>query len=116
LNRAKAIALALTLGAAIAGPNAKADNIMDLIQTDLKFCDEQKLLNGFLQAKGPLHSGNPEIWIVDYGKLSRAGSTRNYCGSAGCLTQVFVYRQESGKYEKILDSNARDYRFVRVNG
>jgi hypothetical protein len=107
-------AVALAANFALALP-AYAQTIMDLINTDLQFCNKPKLLDGSLQGKGSWDSGNPEFWIVDFGKIDCDGHKRTYCGSAGCLVQIYTLHQ-SGKYERIMDTHVRDYRFVQVNG
>jgi len=76
---------------------------------------EQYSKTAFLKLKDHGMPGKPEIWVVDYGKVDCGGSSRNFCGSAGCLTQVFILRS-SGQYEKIFDDNVRGLKITRING
>src|SRR5271166_4030681 len=75
---------------------------------------EQYSKTAFLKLKDHGMPGKPEIWVVDYGKVDCGGSSRNFCGSAGCLTQVSILRS-SGQYEKIFDDNVRGFTAVRLS-
>jgi hypothetical protein len=86
-------------------------NIQTEIKSELKFCGGVILLND----KFITYNEKPHYFVIDYGEVVCDGSKRTYCGSAGCITQVFVMRP-SGEYEKILDSNVRDLKFVQVSG
>ena len=94
---------------------SRADNVIIPpinIQNEIKsrLCADAVLNDGFLT-----YNKNPHYFVIDYGHVVCDGSSRYYWGSAGCLTQIFVMRP-SGEYEKVLDSNVRELKFVQVGG
>jgi hypothetical protein len=76
--------------------------------------DKFEMLAGFQEARDVNGDGRRDF-ILDYGKAQCAGSEGFYCGSAGCVTQVFVSLAD-GSYVKVLDENVRRLRFARVKG
>lgn len=68
---------------------------------------------GFIVQKD-INGDGIDDYILDYGKFLCGGSSP-YCGSAGCLTQVFASLAE-GSFVKVLDENVRALRFVRIGG
>jgi hypothetical protein len=107
-------ALALWVMIAPVFGQTPAKNIQDEIHAKLSNCSDVSVQNGFLK-RGRLQNGNPSYWVVDYGHVVCDGSKLGFCGSAGCLAQIFVLRP-AGYYEKVLDSNVRGLRIVRVDG
>ena len=80
-----------------------------------KDCGEPVRLNpGFMASKDVNGDGKPD-YILDYGKFECGGSITAYCGSAGCLTQVFASLPD-GAYVKVWDDNVRAIRFATVRG
>lgn len=54
-------------------------------------------------------------YVLDYGK-SKCGDIKGlFCGSGGCLTQVFA-SIEGGAYVKVLNKNVQGVQFRRVKG
>jgi hypothetical protein len=54
-------------------------------------------------------------YVLDYGQFECDGSSTYFCGTGGCLMQVFV-SLPNGSYVKVLDENVRDLKFRRVRG
>ena len=54
-------------------------------------------------------------YVLDYGKFVCGDSASYWCGSAGCLTQVFASLRD-GSFVNVLDENVRSLRFARVKG
>jgi hypothetical protein len=71
-----------------------------------------RLRPGFMASKDVNGDGKPDT-ILDYGKFECGGSITFYCGSAGCLTQVFASLPD-GTYVKAWDENVRAMRFATV--
>jgi hypothetical protein len=67
------------------------------------------LLPGFI-AERDINSDGVKDYILDYGKFECGGSVAGYCGTAGCLVQVFA-SLPGGKYVKALDENVRSIKF-----
>jgi hypothetical protein len=97
--------------------------VREAIEASWKDCTESTVLKaesvsleaGFVVERDVNGDGRKD-YILDYGKF-RCGDTagRIFCGSAGCLTQVFA-SQSDGTYTKVLDENVRGFRFARVKG
>ena len=85
-------------------------NIQNEINSELSFC-KSVILNDKLIT----YNEKPHYFVIDYGEVSCDGNSRSYCGSAGCIKQVFIMRP-SGQYEKVLDGNVRGLEFVQVDG
>ncbi|MGU3539010.1 hypothetical protein [Methylobacterium sp. A54F] len=68
---------------------------------------------GFLTRKDVNGDGIEDI-ILDYAAVRCGDSGSLYCGSAGCIAQVFASR--GGGYVKVLNDNVRDLKFARVKG
>ena len=69
---------------------------------------------GFMQQKD-VNGDGVEDFILDYAHFVCGGSSTYFCGSAGCLAQVFVSLPD-GSYLKALDENVRSLRFATVKG
>jgi hypothetical protein len=54
-------------------------------------------------------------YILDYSKFECGGSSTFFCGTAGCLTQVFASLPDGG-YVKVLGENVRNIKFRRIKG
>ena len=54
-------------------------------------------------------------YILGYGNSQCGDALSYYCGTGGCLTQVFASR-EDGTYGLVLDQNVRQLRFARAKG
>ena len=85
------------------------------IEEAKKDCNETvRLRPGFMASKDVNGDGKPD-YILDYGKFECGGTITAYCGSAGCLTQVFASLPD-GTYAKAWDENVRAIRFATVKG
>ena len=113
------IAVALALLPLVAQPSdaewVRTDSVImppRNIQNEMKsqLCAGAVLTDGFIR-----YNENPHYFVIYYGHVVCDGWSRYYCGSAGCLTQVFLMRP-SGENEKVLDSNVQGLKFVRVGG
>lgn len=58
---------------------------------------------------------NAPLFVLDYGDFICGGSRTLYCGTAGCLTQIYV-RRDSGAYEKIFDENVQSLEINKKKG
>ena len=91
-------------------PNARA-----AIAESVKSCDGKTTFkDGFVSEKDVNGDGVTD-YILDYGKFVCDGNEGYFCGSGGCLTQVFASLRNGG-YTKALDENVRDLKFRRVQG
>jgi len=81
------------------------------IQESVRKCEPEKvtLKWGFILEKD-VNGDGVDDYILDYGEFVCGTSQTFYCGSAGCLTQVFASLPK-GKYIRVLNENVRDLRF-----
>ena len=82
------------------------------IQESVKECGTEKvaLKWGFIVAED-VNDDGVDDYILDYGKFVCGDTQTYFCGSAGCLTQVFV-SIPNGKYVEVLNENVRELRFA----
>lgn len=76
--------------------------------------DRAELLAGFVSERDVNGDGRND-YVLDYGKFKCGDSTTFFCGSAGCLVQIFV-SAPNGSYSKVLDENVRRLRFAKLKG
>jgi hypothetical protein len=85
------------------------------INMAIKDCDEKvKFEKGFLTRRD-VNGDGIEDFVLDYGHFICGQRSTDYCGSAGCLTQVFASLPD-GKFIKSLDENVRGIKFTAVHG
>lgn len=85
------------------------------IAQNRKDCGARAVLApGFVELKDINGDGRAD-YILDYGHFECDGNAGYFCGTAGCLTQVFASLPD-GSYAKVLDENVRGLRFSRVRG
>ncbi|MFZ5689969.1 MAG: hypothetical protein ACOY5F_01805 [Pseudomonadota bacterium] len=78
-------------------------------------CGERvRLKPAFVASRDVNGDGVPD-YILDYEKFQCGGMASYFCGSAGCLTQVFASLPD-GSYAKVWDENVRAMRFAKVKG
>jgi hypothetical protein len=100
-------------------PGAIADSLPALVQSEIKQAQsacgtEQPVLRpGFVTAED-INGDGVVDYVLDYSKFE-CGDALFYCGSAGCLTQVFV-SLAGGQYVEVLDENVRGISFGQRNG
>lgn len=73
-------------------------------------CPEQSGLQSGFVTRRDINGDGIDDFILDYGRLQCGDRSREYCGSAGCLTQVFA-SGPNGSYKKVLDENVQDIEF-----
>jgi hypothetical protein len=114
------VTIMVLLGAAVISRSASSEGvplkglpseIRAVIQKD--DCPDAKAERGFVKRRDVNTDGVPD-YILDYGKL-KCGSRREFCGSAGCLTYVFV-SLPNGRFIEVLGMNVRELRFPKVRG
>ena len=108
------------LFAFVAGGAAQAQQklppiVQAAIAESKKACEPDKvtLEAGFVSEKDINGDGRVD-YILDYGKFTCGSSATFFCGTGGCLTQVFASRAD-GSYVTALDENVRQIRFTRIN-
>jgi hypothetical protein len=113
--------LLATLGGIVLGiVPVSAQTLPPIVQAEIqdskKSCepDRATLLAGFVTAKD-INGDGRDDYILDYAKFQCGDSASFFCGSAGCLTQVFA-SLPGGAYAKVLDENVRRIRFAPVKG
>ena len=86
------------------------------IEENRSTCAPEKavLAAGFLTRKD-VNGDGTEDFVLDYNKFACGEDAPSFCGSAGCLTQVFV-STPSGRFVKVLDQNVEGIRFTRIKG
>jgi hypothetical protein len=85
------------------------------IDDSRKDCGEPVRLDAkFVTSKDVNGDGKPD-YILDYEHFQCGETITYFCGSGGCLTQVFASLPD-GSYVKAWDANVRAIRFARVKG
>jgi hypothetical protein len=90
--------------------------VQDAIDKSRQECHPEQFtqLKAFLRRQDINGDGRIDF-ILDYGEARCGDATTYYCGTGGCLTQVFASRDD-GTYVQVLDENVRRLRFARVKG
>jgi hypothetical protein len=106
------VAFAFSIGAAMAedlpAPVQKA------IAENRRSCKTVAIEKGFITRKDINGDGRPDF-VLDYESFICDGNPRAFCGSLGCLTQVFA-SLPNGAYAKVVDDNVRRIDFREVQG
>jgi hypothetical protein len=91
------------------------EEVQVAIEKEVKDCEPQKaaLDWGFI-AKRYMNE-NGQGYILNYGHFVCGDSETHYCGSGGCLVQIFA-PLPNGKYIQVLDRNVRDFNFSEIKG
>jgi hypothetical protein len=86
------------------------------IDENRKAClpEKSELLPRFVTTRDINADGRPD-YVLDYAKFKCGQDTTYFCGSAGCLTQVYASRPD-GSYVQALDENVRRLRFAQLKG
>jgi hypothetical protein len=69
---------------------------------------------GFITQKD-VNGDGVDDYILDYDKFVCGTHQSYFCGTAGCLTQIFA-SLPGGAFVKVLDENVREVRFTRIKG
>ena len=106
------VAFAFSVGAAMAedlpAPVQKA------IAENKSNCKTVAIEKGFITRKDINGDGRPDF-VLDHESFICDGNPRAFCGSIGCLTQVFA-SLPNGAYAKVFDDNVRRIDFREVRG
>lgn len=90
-------------------------NVQAAIQENVKSCDGKTTFkDGFVSEKD-VNGDSVVDYVLDYGHFVCDGNEGYFCGTGGCLTQVFASLRGGG-YLKALDENVRDLKFRLVKG
>ena len=110
-NRAARVWLAVTLGLLLAAPAARAwaqsESLPREVQQEIiensAACGsrEPQIDMGFLTSLDVNGDGIPD-YVLNYQNF-RCGDRQGFCGSRGCLLQIFV--SKNGKFEKVIDED-----------
>ena len=76
--------------------------------------ESHKLEPDFIIVKD-VNGDKVQDYILDYDKFKCGDNPNFFCGTAGCLMQVFV-SVDDGQYTMALDQNVRHLQFKRVKG
>jgi hypothetical protein len=90
-------------------------NIQAAIKENEKSCDKAPKFKAKFIAERDVNDDGVKDYILDYGEFECDGSSTYFCGTGGCLVQVFASLPNGG-YVKVLDEDVRDLKFRRVRG
>jgi hypothetical protein len=106
------VAFALSIVTAIADDLPPA--VQKAIAETRRDCKTIAMEKGFVTRKDINGDGRPDF-VLGYGSFTCDGDRRAFCGSLGCLTQVFA-SLPNGAYVKVVDVNLRTIAFREVQG
>ena len=106
------VAFAFSIGAAMAEDLPPA--VQKAIAENKRDCKTVAIEKGFITRKDINGDGRPDF-VLDYESFICDGNPRAFCGSIGCLTQVFA-SLPNGAYAKVFDDNVRRIDFREVQG
>jgi hypothetical protein len=90
-------------------------NVQAAIAENVRSCDGKTTFkDGFVSEKDVNDDGVTD-YVLDYGNFVCDGNEGYFCGTGGCLTQVFASLRRGG-YAKVLDENVRALTFRRAKG
>jgi hypothetical protein len=106
---------------ALVAPAAQAQQslppkVRAAIEESQKSCDADEKFTtqrGFITRRDINGDGVSDV-ILDYEHTACGDFSSRFCGTGGCLFQVFV--SHDGDYVKVMDDNAYSVRFERVRG
>jgi hypothetical protein len=88
--------------------------VVQAVKKSRSVCESWKRLPGFITRKD-INGDGIKDFILDYEKIECDDSASAWCGSAGCLTQVFASLPD-GRSVEVLNTNVRALKFSKVNG
>ena len=62
-----------------------------------------------------LNGDGREDWILDYARFDCKGPAPLFCGSAGCLLQIFMW-QGGSDWKVVYDNNVRSWARLAIDG
>ena len=116
----RSILAAILISSAISATQAKAaqplpHEVQSAVDDAIRDCHEKvKFEKGFLTRRD-INGDGIDDFILDYGQFACGANSLLYCGSAGCVTEVFA-SLSGGKFAKVLDENVRGIEFKTVRG
>jgi hypothetical protein len=119
IRRAAVPILTALAAAFLASAPAEAQSLPPQVRKAIaeqsRTCRPQKVVleKGFLTRKDVNGDGVPDF-VLDYGAFNCGGSFTYFCGSAGCLTQVFASNR--GAFVKVFDSTVQKASFMTLRG
>jgi hypothetical protein len=86
------------------------------IQEKREACEpaHEEIEPGFI-TRQDVNGDHVDDYILDYGKFICGVDQSFFCGTAGCLTEVFASMPD-GSFKKVLSENVREIRFARIKG
>ena len=112
-------ALALFLVLMPAAAFAQADKLPAAVQAAIdankKVCGETAKIGAGLVAEQDINGDGVKDYVLNYEHFECEGSASYFCGTGGCLTQVFASLPNGG-FVKVLDDNVRDIQFRKLRG
>jgi hypothetical protein len=106
------VVFAFSIGAAMAEDLPPA--VQKAIAENKRVCKTVAIEKGFITRKDINGDGRPDF-VLDYESFICDGNPREFCGSIGCLTQVFA-SLPNGAYARVVDDNIRSIDFREVQG
>ena len=107
--------LVLVPAAVFAQPRNLPKEVQAAIEANKKECGEEvKLKPAFITEKD-VNGDGVKDYVLDYGEFACGDFASFFCGTGGCLTQVFA-SLPGGGYVKALDQNVRQIKFGKVRG
>ncbi len=115
----KKLVLVMLLGAVTSVAQAQSGKLPPPVEAAIaesrETCAPEKveLEDGFIERKD-VNGDGVKDFLLHYEAFVCGGQTGHFCGSAGCLMQVFA--SSGGSFRRVLDENVQDVNFRRVNG
>jgi hypothetical protein len=114
--RIAALIICLLLpAAAFAQPGNLPKEVQAAIEANKKECGEGAKLKPAFVAEKDVNADGVKDYVLDYGQFECGDFASFFCGTGGCLTQVFA-SLPGGGYVKALDQNVRQIKFRKVRG
>jgi hypothetical protein len=109
------VGLFILPAAVFAQPSGLPKMVQASIDENKKACGSGVKLNPGFIAEKDINGDGVKDYVLDYAEFECDGSASFFCGTGGCLTQVFASLPNGG-YVKVLDDNVRDLKFRAVRG
>jgi hypothetical protein len=86
------------------------------IQEKRQACEpaHEQLESGFIKRRD-INGDHIDDYILDYGRFICGVDQSFFCGTSGCLTEVFASLPDS-TFSNVLSENVRELRFARIRG
>lgn len=107
--------LVLLPAAVLAQPANLPKEVQAAIEENKKACGEGVTLKPGFVAEKDVNADGVKDYVLDYGEFECEGMASFFCGTGGCLTQVFA-SLPGGGYVRALDQNVRVIHFRKVRG